>query len=326
MIAIRDSHGARRMTAGCGRRVPGVDLFFVVVDIRALPKLCGNPPNPTGSRITLGSAARIAVPRLPFHRTSFRTIRHEQSFAAFVARLHRVGLPCRCRHCADTARRAGRRAGLRIVCAARAARAATVGANRRARCCRGVRYTGIRCRGARLRVTASRRPRRGTTRIAPSQPTASTARGGPTAPHASGERTGRRCMAQRHVVRVALREISVRATRRSGLMPVAVMPSHDRTCIHTGLDTTPTRTFVSDPTERPSPSKSGSRPTSRPADRHPCVRLPGRLRRGLVGDPRDRPARLARQRLHAQIDHDVRAHRAVHRVVDLRIQVQAHVA
>lgn len=323
---MRDSHGARRTTAVCGRRVARVDLFCVVVDIRALPKLCGNPPNPTDSRITLGSAARIAVPRLPLHRTSFRTIRHELSFAAFVARLHRVGLPCLCRRCADAASRSGRRACPRIVDAARAARAATFGASRRARRCRGVRHTCIRCRGARLRVSASRHPRHGTTRIAPSQCPASTARGRPTAPPASRERTGRRRVEQRHAVRVALREIPVRATRRSGLTPVAVMPSHDRTCIHTGLDTTPARAFVSDPTERPSPSEPGSRPTSRPADRHPCVRLPGRLRRGLIGDTRNRPVRLVCQRLHAQIDHDVRAHRAVHRVVDLRIEVQAHVA
>lgn len=319
---MRDSHGARRTAAVCGHRVPSVDLFCVVVDIRALPKLCGNPPNPAGSRITLGSAARIAVPRLPFHRTSFRTIRHEQSFAAFIARLHRVGLRCLCRRCADAARRAGRR----ILDAARAARAATFGANRRAGRCRGGRHARIRCRRARRPVSASRQPRRGTTRIAPSQCLASTARGRPTAPPASRERAGQRCMEHRHAVRVALREISVRATRRAGLTPVAVMPSHDRTCVHTGLDTTPTRTFVSDPTERPSPSGSRSRPISRPADRHPGVRLPGRLRRGLIDDARDRPVRLACQRLHAQIDHDVRAHRAVHRVVDLRIEVQAHVA
>ncbi|WP_244100226.1 hypothetical protein, partial [Burkholderia anthina] len=53
MIAMSDSHGARRTAAVCGHRVPSVDLFCVVVDIRAFPKLCGNPPNPTGSRITL---------------------------------------------------------------------------------------------------------------------------------------------------------------------------------------------------------------------------------------------------------------------------------
>lgn len=323
---MSDSHGARRTAAVCGHRVPSVDLFCVVVDIRAFPKLCGNPPNPTGSRITLGSAARIAVPRLPLHRTSLRTIRHEQSFAAFVSRLHRVGLPCRCRPRADAARRSGRRAGLRIVDAVRAARAATFGANRRARGCCGVRHTCIRCRGAGLRVSARRHSCRDTTRIAPSQCTAPTARGKPAAPPASRERTGHGCMERRHALLVALREIPVRATRPSGLTPVAVMPSHDRPCVHTGLDTTPTRAFVSDPTERPSPSRSGSRPTSRPADRHPCVRLPGRLRRGLSGDARDRPVRLACQRLHAQIDHNVRAHRAVHRVVDLRIEVQAHVA